>query len=100
MSEAARSLKRYRPAINGQLSECPCTTEMVIVVVVIVFWMLPVLVDFSHTLPEGLLSLSRGGTADGMGSLEKATLRPRPNFALSGSTAARAGKSTGSRSGI
>src|SRR6202011_1780336 len=44
--------------------------------------MSPVLVDFSHTLPEGLLSLSRGGTTDGMGSLEGATLRPRPSFAV------------------
>jgi hypothetical protein len=33
--------------------------------------MSPVLVDFSHTLPEGLLSLSRGGTTDGMGDLLK-----------------------------
>jgi hypothetical protein len=41
------------------------------VVVVIALGMSPVLVDFSHTLPEGLLSPSRGGTTDGMGSLEE-----------------------------
>ena len=46
------------------------------VVVVIVWGMSPVLVGFSHTLPDGLLLLSRDGTIEARDLLEGATLRP------------------------